>query len=148
MSVVELFDELEYGPAPESDKEARAWLAAKAGGARHFINGAWAEPADGGYFDSFNPATEERLLAVAQGSDTDIDRAVTAARAAQPAWAALPGFERAKYLYALARAIQRNSRLFAVLEAMDNGKSIRETRDLDIPLAARHFYHHAGWAEL
>jgi len=101
-----------------------------------------------GSFETFNPATGESLVAVAQGGKADIDLAVAAARKAQPAWAAKSGFERAKYLYALARSIQRHSRLFAVLEAIDNGKSIRETRDLDIPLAARHFYHHAGWAEL
>ncbi len=148
MSVAELFDDLDYGPAPENDGEAKSWLAGRAGEAAHFIGGAWVASAEGATFETIDPATDQPLLSVAQGSAADIDAAVKAARAAQPGWAALPGFERAKYLYALARAIQRNSRLFAVLEAMDNGKSIRETRDLDIPLAARHFYHHAGWAEL
>ncbi len=148
MSVAEIFDDLGYGPAPESDKEAVAWITGKAAGTKLYIGGKWQEPADGGRFECFNPATGEVLASIAQGGEADIDAAVAAARKAQRPWAELPGFERAKYLYALARAIQRHSRLFAVLEAMDNGKSIRETRDLDIPLAARHFYHHAGWAEL
>ncbi len=148
MSVAEIFDDLGYGPAPESDKEAVAWITGKAAGTKLYIGGKWQEPADGGRFECFNPATGEVLASIAQGGEADIDAAIAAARKAQRPWAELPGFERAKYLYALARAIQRHSRLFAVLEAMDNGKSIRETRDLDIPLAARHFYHHAGWAEL
>ena len=148
MSVAEIFDDLGYGPAPESDKEAVAWITGKAAGTKLYIGGKWQEPADGGRFECFNPATGEVLASIAQGGEADIDAAVAAARKAQRPWAELPGFERAKYLYALARAIQRHSRLFAVLEAMDNGKSMRETRDLDIPFAARHFYHHAGWAEL
>ncbi len=88
------------------------------------------------------------LARVAQGSKADVDAAVAAANAAAPAWADLPAHARARYLYALAREVQRQSRLLAVLESLDNGKPIRETRDLDIPLAARHFYHHAGWAQL
>ena len=85
---------------------------------------------------------------VADGESDDVDAAVKAAKAAQPAWAALSGFERGKYLYAIARRVQKHSRLLAVLESLDNGKPIRESRDIDIPLVARHFYYHAGWAQL
>ena len=88
------------------------------------------------------------LARIAQAGAADVDAAVRAAAKAQPKWAALPGHERASHLYAIARLIQRHSRLFAVLESLDNGKPIRETRDIDIPLVARHFYHHAGWAQL
>jgi aldehyde dehydrogenase (NAD+) len=99
-------------------------------------------------FDVSNPATGKVIAQVSQGSKRDVDVAVKAARKALPAWQALGGHGRARYLYALARAVQRNSRLLAVLESMDNGKSIRETRDIDVPLVARHLYHHAGWAQL
>jgi len=88
------------------------------------------------------------LAQVAQGDERDVAKAVKAARAAQPAWQALGGHGRARYLYALARHVQKHARLLAVLETLDNGKPIRETRDLDVPLVARHFYHHAGWAQL
>jgi hypothetical protein len=99
-------------------------------------------------FDVHDPSTGAVLARVPQGTADDVDRAVRAAREAQPAWAALGGHGRARHLYALARAVQKHARLLAVLESLDNGKSIRETRDLDIPLVARHFYHHAGWAQL
>src|SRR3979411_3418062 len=95
-----------------------------------------------------NPATAKKLAAVSEASTRAVEAAVKAARKALPAWQALGGHGRARYLYALARAVQRNSRLLAVLESMDNGKSIRETRDIDVPLLARHFHHHAGWAQL
>ena len=147
MSVAEILDSMEYGPAPESDKEARAWIAAHAS-AGLFIDGAWRKPHGEAWFATANPATGEALANIAQAGPEDIDAAVKAARRAQPGWARLPAHERAKYLYAIARLIQRHSRLFAVVEALDNGKPIRETRDIDVPLAARHFYYHAGWAEL
>src|ERR1019366_3836142 len=147
MSVAEILDHLDYGPAPEGDKEARAWIKRHAGGAKLFIDGAWQTPESGAWFDTANPATGEVLARVAQAGAVDIDAAVKAARKAQPAWARLSGHERAKHLYALARLIQRHSRLFAVVEALDNGKPIRETRDIDVPLVARHFYYHAGWAQ-
>src|SRR5207237_6273672 len=99
-------------------------------------------------FDVAEPATGRTLARVAQGTKADVDAAVKAARAALAEWQALGGHGRARHLYALARAVQRNARLLAVLESMDNGKSIREPRDIDIPLVARHFYHHAGWAQL
>jgi aldehyde dehydrogenase (NAD+) len=147
MSVAEILDSLDYGPAPESDKDARAWIA-KHATAGLFIDGAWRKPASVAWFDTSNPATGEVLAKVAQAGAEDVDAAVKAARKAQPGWARLPAHERAKYLYAIARLIQRHSRLFAVIEALDNGKPIRETRDIDVPLVARHFYYHAGWAEL
>jgi aldehyde dehydrogenase (NAD+) len=147
MSVAEILDHLDYGPAPESDKEARAWLARHAE-TRLFIDGAWRAPEAGAWFDTVDPATGEVLARVAQGGAADVEAAVRAATKAQHKWAALPGHQRARHLYAIARLIQRHSRLFAVLESLDNGKPIRETRDIDIPLVARHFYHHAGWAQL
>ncbi|HEX9069348.1 MAG TPA: aldehyde dehydrogenase family protein, partial [Ktedonobacterales bacterium] len=139
---------MEYGPAPESGAPGEQWLAEHAPHTRHFIGGVWREPAKGEYFPTVNPATTQPLIEVAQGSERDVAAAVAAAREALPAWSALPGHLRARYLYALAREVQKNSRLLAVLETMDNGKPIRETRDIDIPLVARHFYHHAGWAQL
>ncbi|NHX28130.1 aldehyde dehydrogenase family protein, partial [Escherichia coli] len=111
-----------------------------------FIDGAFTDPADG--FDSRNPATGEVLATLSQATQADVDAAVSAARRAQGKWAKLPGHARAKYLYALARLVQKHARLFAVLETLDNGKPIRESRDIDVPLVARHFYYHAGLAQL
>jgi aldehyde dehydrogenase (NAD+) len=145
-TVLEIFETMEYGPAPESDAPARAWLASHNATFGHFIGGTWTKP--GKTFDVTDPSTSKRLAKVTQGTTQDVDAAVAAARKAFPAWSRLTGHQRARHLYALARMIQRNSRLFAVLESMDNGKPIRETRDLDIPLVSRHFYHHAGWAQL
>jgi aldehyde dehydrogenase (NAD+) len=139
---------MEYGPALESEKAALAWIARHDGSFAHFIGGAWTKPAKGGHFDIADPATGKVLAKAAQGTKGDIDAAVKAARKAHTAWRKLSGHQRARHLYALARTVQRNARLLAVLESMDNGKSIRETRDIDIPLVARHFYHHAGWAQL
>ena len=147
MSIAEILDHIDYGPAPESDKEARAWLA-KHAAAKLFIDGSWRAPEGETRFDSVDPSTGDVLARVAQAGPADVDAAVRAARKAQPKWAGLPGHERARHLYAIARLIQRHSRLFAVIESLDNGKPIRETRDIDVPLVARHFYHHAGWAQL
>ncbi len=146
--VAEVFASMEYGPAPEDPKPALAWLDAHHRRFDHFIGGSWREPADGGRFPTLNPATATPLADVAQGSAADVDRAVAAARAAFPGWQALGPDGRARFLYAMARQVQKHSRLFAVLETLDNGKPIRESRDIDIPLVARHFYHHAGWAAL
>ena len=148
MSIAEKFVTMEYGPAPEDPKEAQAWLERHGRRFGHFINGAWQAPAAGEYFDTIDPSNGEKLASVAQGSSADIDAAVQAARAAFPKWRALTPHVRARYLYALARLVQKHSRLLAVLETMDNGKPIRESRDIDIPLVARHFYYHAGWAQL
>jgi aldehyde dehydrogenase (NAD+) len=123
---------MEYGPAPESDKEALAWLAKRQGTLGHFIGGAWTKA--GKTFEVINPATGKPLARVAHGTKDDVDAAVAAARKALPKWKAFPGHARARHLYALARAVQKHSRLLAVLESMDNGKSIRETRDIDVPL--------------
>jgi aldehyde dehydrogenase (NAD+) len=146
MSVADYFDTMDYGPAPEADGDARAWIAKHGAAFGHFIDGQFVQ--GDATFDSHAPASGEHLAKLAHGSQTDVDDAVKAARKAQKKWAALPGHARARHLYALARAIQRNARLIAVIEALDNGKPIRETRDIDVPLAARHFYHHAGWAQL
>jgi len=145
-TVAEIFKTMEYGPAPESDKEALGWLAKHERVFGHFVDGAWTEP--GTTFDVINPSTSKTIARVTDGTKADVDAAVAAARRALPAWKGLTPHARARHLYALARAVQKHSRLLAVLESMDNGKSIRETRDIDIPLVARHFYHHAGWAQL
>ena len=147
MSVMDIFETMEYGPAPETSSSALAWIK------EHqpfglFINNEWVKPTSGQYLESVNPATGKSLTQVAAGNSADVDAAVTAARTAFETWSTLPGHARARYLYALARQIQKHARLLAVLESLDNGKSIRETRDLDIPLVARHFYYHAGWAQL
>lgn len=146
MTVASFFDSMDYAPSTEDDSSARAWLTAHEDQFGHFIGGAFTAPAAG--FDTNEPATGKRLATISQGTASDVDRAMAAARKAQSAWAALPGHERALKLYALARIIQRNARILSVVEALDNGKPIRETRDIDIPLAARHFYHHAGWAQI
>ncbi len=148
MSVAEIFDTMDYGPAPEADAQARGWIERYGGQFWHFVAGQWTKPADGGWIETVNPANGRKLGEIAQGTQADVDAAVAAARAAQPAWAGLGGHGRARYLYALARLVQKHARVLAVLESMDNGKPIRETRDIDIPLVARHFYHHAGWAQL
>jgi aldehyde dehydrogenase (NAD+) len=148
MSVAEKFTTMEYGPAPEDPKEAVAWLERHGRRFELFIGGTWRAPVAGDYFDTVDPSNGEKLAAVAQGSAADVDAAVRAAREASPQWRALTPHARARYLYALARLVQKHSRLLAVLETMDNGKPIRESRDIDIPLVARHFYYHAGWAQL
>ena len=148
MSTAEKFLSLEYGPAPEDPKEVLTWLDRHQRRFGHFIGGAWQAPAEGAYFETKDPSTGEKLADVAQGSAADVDAAVKAARVALPKWQALTGHARARYLYAMARMVQKHSRRLAVLETMDNGKPIRESRDIDIPLVIRHFYHHAGWAQL
>jgi aldehyde dehydrogenase (NAD+) len=148
MSIAEKFVAMEYGPAPEDPREVLTWLDRHGRRFGHFINGAWQHPSEGRFFETADPSTGETLATVAQGSPADIDAAVRAARTAWPKWHALTPHARARYLYALARTVQKHSRLLAVLETMDNGKPIRESRDIDIPLVARHFYHHAGWAQL
>ncbi|HTR20461.1 MAG TPA: aldehyde dehydrogenase family protein, partial [Gemmatimonadales bacterium] len=146
-TVSQIFETMEWGPAPEAAGPALAWLKAHANRFGLFIGGRWVEPS-GATFETTNPATREPLARVVQAGAADVDAAVRAARAALPAWSGLPGHARARHLYALARAVQKHARLLAVLESLDNGKPIRETRDLDVPLVARHFYHHAGWAQL
>ncbi|MCC0072257.1 MAG: aldehyde dehydrogenase family protein [Rhodobacter sp.] len=143
-TVSEALSLMDYGPAPESPAVALDWLKGRTFG--QFIAGAFTAPRDP--FDSVNPATGAVLAQVSQGSEADVAAAVKAARAAARKWAGLSGGQRARHLYALARLMQKRERLFAVIESLDNGKPIRESRDIDVPLAVRHFYHHAGWAEL
>ena len=147
-SVAEILQTMEYGRAPESEAHVTAWLERHADGFGHFIAGRFVPASDGGSFAVMNPARDTLLARVPEGTAADIDAGVAAARAALPAWSAMSGHDRARVLYALARTIQKRERFLAVLESLDNGKPVRESRDIDIPLAARHFYHHAGWAEL
>ena len=148
MSIAHYYETMDYGPAPEADGEARAWLKRHDATFGHFIASKFVAPASGKYLTTIEPATGKTLAKIAQGIAADVEAAVDAARSAQSSWAKLGGHGRARHLYALARMLQRHARLFAVLEAIDNGKPIRETRDLDVPLAARHFLYHAGWAQL
>ncbi|MHB1194894.1 MAG: aldehyde dehydrogenase family protein [Longimicrobiales bacterium] len=146
--VAEIFQTLEYGPAPESAERAHEWLRAHGGTLGHFIHGAFTSVDGRELSETLNPATGQPLARVIRGSAEDVDQAVASARSAQPAWWALGPHGRARHLYALAREVQRQGRLLAVLETLDNGKPLRESRDLDVPLVARHLYHHAGWAQL
>jgi len=146
MNVRDIFETMDYGPAPEAAGEASAWLDAHGRRFGQFIGGAFTKP--GETFESRNPATGLVLAEVSQASETDVDAAVRAARKAQKGWAKAGGHARARVLYALARLVQKHARLLAVLETMDNGKPIRESRDIDVPLVARHFYYHAGMAQL
>lgn len=148
MKVKSIYEKMEYGPAPESATPALEWLAQHNKQFNLFIDGSWYRPGGGKYFNTINPSNKSVLAAIAEGSVKDVDFAVKSARKALTGWVKIGAHARAKYLYALARQIQKNSRLFAVLESLDNGKPIRETRDIDIPLSARHFYHHAGWAQM
>ncbi|WP_306006300.1 aldehyde dehydrogenase family protein [Aquicoccus porphyridii] len=146
MSVKEIFETMNYGPAPEDASEAFAWLVDQGDRFGHFIDGDFTSPGEG--FLSRNPANGETLATLTQATQADVDTAVEAARKAQGKWARLGGHGRAKHLYAIARILQRNARLCAVLETLDNGKPIRESRDIDLPLVQRHFYYHAGMAQL
>jgi aldehyde dehydrogenase (NAD+) len=132
----------DYAPAPES--RAVVDIAPSYG---LFIDGEFTEAADGKVFKTVSPSSEEVLSEVAQAGEADVDRAVKAARKAFTTWSAIPGAERAKYLFRIARIIQERSRELAVLETLDNGKPIRETRDADLPLVAAHFFYYAGWAD-
>src|SRR4249920_117666 len=133
----------DYAPAPESREIVT--IRREYG---LFVDGDFAAPLSGESFITLNPASEEPLASVAQAGAADVDRAVASARKAfDQTWGQLPGRERAKYLYRIARAIQERAREFAVLESLDNGKPIKEARDVDVPLAAAHFFYHAGWAD-
>ena len=146
-SVPEIFQTMAYGPAPEGVGPVNEWLERHGRRFGLFIGGAWSE-GESDSFETLNPATGKPLARLAQATVAEVDRAVRAARKAQPAWWALGGHGRARHLYAIARQVQKHSRFFAVLESLDNGKPIRESRDIDVPLVARHFYYHAGWAQL
>ncbi len=148
MTIKESFESMDYSPAPESRKNVDAWLEANGHSFGLFIDGEWVKPKDAKTFATYSPATGEKLADITAAGQDDVDAAVAAARKAQGRWALLGGHGRARYLYALARLVQKHSRVLSVLESLDNGKPIRESRDIDIPLVARHFYHHAGWAQL
>ncbi|GAB4467814.1 MAG: aldehyde dehydrogenase family protein [Anaerolineae bacterium] len=148
MSVAEIFKTMDYGPAPESPAVANAWLDRHQRRFGLFINNRWVFPEGRETYPSLNPATGEELARTTQAVQEDVDAAVAAARAAFETWSRTPGHVRARHLYALARNLQKHHRLLAVLETMDNGKPLRESRDIDVPLVARHFYYHAGWAQL
>lgn len=143
-----IMESMEYGLAPESDDIARQWIASHKGMFTHFINGNFTKPRKAKSIKVISPIDSSKIADLAIGNKTDVDAATLAARKAQTGWAKKTGHQRARHLYALARTIQKHARLLAVLETLDNGKPIRETRDIDIPLVARHFYHHAGWAQL
>jgi aldehyde dehydrogenase (NAD+) len=162
--VVHLFNSMTYGPAPEDNANVDAWLDSHNRRFGMFINNQWVVSAssagsEGGEVgedspsapataSSINPANGEFLAETVQATVEDMDAAVAAAKAAFPSWSATSGHERARYLYSIARHLQKHHRLMACLESVDNGKTIRETRDADVPLAVRHFYSHAGWAQL
>jgi aldehyde dehydrogenase (NAD+) len=147
-TLAEKFRSMDYGVAPEDSGLALAWLDQFQRRFGHFIGGAWCAPTQGGYFETSDPSTGDKIADIARGSESDVDAAVKAARAALQGWQALTPHARARFLYALARQVQKHSRRLSVLETIDNGKPIRESRDIDIPLVARHFYYHAGWAQL
>ncbi|MDQ2716855.1 MAG: aldehyde dehydrogenase family protein, partial [Chloroflexota bacterium] len=146
MNVMEIFESMEYGPAPEASAPALAWIEERQP-FKLFINNRWVESASGQYLESINPGTGKPLARVAAANGADVDAAVAAAHAAFETWSKTPGHVRARYLYAIARHIQKHSRLLAVLESLDNGKPIRESRDVDVPTAAAHFFYYAGWAD-
>jgi len=148
MSILKSFDNLEYSEAFESSKEAQAWLEKNSRRFGQLINGQFVSNKDSDLIASLDPSNGELLANIEIANSKQLDSAVSAARKAQPSWENLGGHKRAKVLYALARLIQKHSRLISVLESLDNGKPIRESRDIDIPLAIRHFYYHAGWAQL
>ena len=148
MTILESFEKLDYSEALESSSEAQSWLEKNNRRFGQFINGQFVNHKDATLIPSLDPSNGELLSHIETASNSQLDDAVNAARKAQPDWQSLGGHGRAKVLYALARLLQKNSRLIAVLETLDNGKPIRESRDIDIPLAIRHFYHHAGWAQL
>ena len=148
MTILKSFDNLEYSEAFESSKEAQEWLEKNSRRFGQLINGQFVSNKDSDLIASLDPSNGELLANIEIANSQQLDSAVSSARKAQPAWENLGGHKRAKVLYALARLIQKHSRLISVLESLDNGKPIRESRDIDIPLAIRHFYYHAGWAQL
>ncbi|MBL4800387.1 MAG: aldehyde dehydrogenase family protein [Emcibacter sp.] len=149
MNIPEIFQTMSYGPAQEQSDYVYEWLEGHKDGFKLFIDGKWVKAKSSDkQIESRNPATGEPLAKLTAAGADDVDRAVKAAAKAFPQWSKQSGHERAKYLYSLARLLQKTSRFMSVLETLDNGKPIRESRDIDIPLVARHFYHHAGWAQI
>ena len=144
--IIKNFQNISYGPAPEDSKEVNIWIDKLKKPNNIFINGKFTKSSGSKKLDILNPSTNKKIGKLSVASKKDVNNAVSAAKKAHVKWSKLSSFERSKYLYALARLIQKNSRFLSVLETIDNGKPIRETRDIDIPLVARHFYYHAGWA--
>jgi len=140
---LEYFTDWKYAPSPEATDHIRLQKQYDL-----FINGKFVKPNSGKYFDTINPATEEKISSIAEANDKDVDSAVKAARGAYvKTWSKMPAKERAKYIYRIARLIQERARELSVIETLDGGKSIRESRDIDVPLAANHFFYYAGWAD-
>lgn len=140
---LEFFTDWKYAPAPEATDHIRLQKQYEL-----FINGKFVKPNSGKYFDTINPATEEKIASIAEANEKDVDTAVKAARSAyDKTWSKTPAKERAKYIYRIARLIQERARELSVIETMDGGKPIRESRDIDVPLAANHFFYYAGWAD-
>ncbi len=144
--VIKNFQNITYGPAPEDSKEVTNWIKNLKNPNNIFINGKFVKSFSSKKLNIINPSTNKKIATLSVASKKDVNTAVSAAKKAHIKWSKLSSFDRSKYLYALARLIQKNSRFISVLETIDNGKPIRETRDIDIPLVARHFYYHAGWA--
>src|SRR4030095_3667912 len=133
----------EYAPAPESKSHIKLKDRYDL-----FINGKFVKPSSGKYFETINPATEEKIADIAEANAADVDKAAKAARNAyERVWKKMPTAERAKYIFRISRMIQERAREFAVIESIDGGKTIRESRDVDVPLAANHFFYYAGWAD-
>ena len=147
-TLLEIFKTMEYGPAPESPSAVNAWLDEHSRKFGLFINNEWVTPKGAKYYASHDPSNGELLAETVQSGQKEVDQAVAAARTAFESWSKTPGVIRARYMYAIARNVQKHHRLLAVLESMDNGKPIRESRDIDVPLLARHFSYYAGWAQL
>lgn len=147
-TVADIFETLEYGPAPESPEVAEAWMDDHNREFGHFINNEWYKPKDRKYYETSEAATGRKMAKTIQGTQEDVDHAVKSAKKAYEGWSKLSGHQRARYMYSIARHIQKHHRLIAVVESMDNGKPIREARDADTNIVARHFYHYAGWAQL
>ena len=145
--IIRNFHNIKYGPALEENAEVLQWIKNLPSPNHNFINGEWIKSLSNKKISSINPANSRKLFDLNISSSADIDKAVKAAKKAFASWSKTSSFERAKYLYSLARLIQKHSRFLSVLESIDNGKPIRETRDIDIPLVARHFYYHAGWTK-
>ncbi len=144
--VIKNFQNITYGPAPEDSKEVTYWIKNIKNPNNLFINGKFVKSSSSKKLNIINPSTNKKIATLSVASKKDVNAAVSAAKKAHIKWSKISSFDRSKYLYALARLIQKNSRFISVLETIDNGKPIRETRDIDIPLVARHFYYHAGWA--
>jgi len=145
-SIIKNFRNIKYGPAPEDSKDVLKWIKSLSSPNKIYINGKWTLSKSSKKLHAINPSTNSRLFKLVVSSKNDVNSAVIAANKAYPKWSKSTSYKRSQYLYALARLIQKHARFLSVLESIDNGKPIRETRDIDIPLAARHFYYHAGWA--